>query len=321
MQYSRIVPLLVLLLLGSACSRPDAVSNSNSAPAPSSIRGLSLSPEEYSAEGLGKFFKNFPEAGSYISWAGPAKDLNQPSGSPNLVLTRANEKGLVPIIIVSPGEADLQNDGDWKIWRDQLVVFAKNSQVPYLGIGNETNKNLSPTALQYFAGQFQLLVDDIHQTSPQTKVFTVLQLEWMKGLRGGLFGAKNDPAKTQWDILASFRFGDLIAFSSYPGLIYKNPSDIPETYYSDIVQHTDRPLAFTELGWFRTGPKGWESSSGEQVEFIHRFFPLVEPIHPIFTLWSFLYDQTAPAPFTTMGLVPAGQTTSDAWEAWRTTNK
>lgn len=317
MRYSKIVLVLVLLLFGAACSRPQTASNSNSTAAPSSIRGLSLSPEAYTADGLARFFDSFPAAGSYISWAGPASDLYQTSGGANLVLTRAKEKGLTPIIIVSPSEADLQSDGDWKIWRDGIVVFAKNSLVSYLGIGNETNKNLSPAAQQYFAGQYQLLVEDIHRESPQTKVFTVFQLEWMKGLRGGLFGGKNDAAQAQWDLLVSFRFGDLIAFSSYPGLIYGNPRDIPEPYYTDITQHTDRPLALTELGWFRSGPKGWESGTEEQVEFINRFFPLVDPVHPVFTLWSFLYDQAAPAPFTTMGLLPAGKTNSDAWEAWR----
>ena len=60
---------------------------------------------------------------------------------------------------------------------------------------------------------------------------------------------------------------------------------------SEITEHTSLPIAFTEMGWFRHGFTGWESTPDEQAAYIDRYFELSEPIDPVFTIWSFYYDQ------------------------------
>jgi hypothetical protein len=100
-------------------------------------------------------------------------------------------------------------------------------------------------------------------------------------------------------------------------LIYQSPDEIPATYYSDISDNTEKPLAFSEVGWFRTGPKGWASTVTEQTAFIERFFTLTNDLESRFRIWPFVYDQTRAEPFTTLGLLKVDQTTSAAFEAWR----
>ena len=83
-----------------------------------------------------------------------------------------------------------------------------------------------------------------------------------------------------------------------------------------MTDHTDKPVLFTESGWFRVGPMGWESSDDEQASFVARFFALMKEVKPLVIIWSFLYDQDVPEPFTTMGLLARGSSGSKAWNAW-----
>jgi hypothetical protein len=52
------------------------------------------------------------------------------------------------------------------------------------------------------------------------------------------------------------------------------------------------------------------------VVFIARFFAPTKEVKPLVTIWSFLYDQDVPEPFTTMGLLAKGSSGSKAWDAW-----
>jgi hypothetical protein len=55
---------------------------------------------------------------------------------------------------------------------------------------------------------------------------------------GGLYGGANDPSKNLWFLLDKFPGADLIAFNTYPGMIYKTPSEIPADYFTGIKAHT-----------------------------------------------------------------------------------
>ena len=64
-------------------------------------------------------------------------------------------------------------------------------------------------------------------------------------------------------------------FHHYPGLFYRDVSDIPAEHYSEILSNISKPVAFTEIGWHSSdSPTGWESSESEQAEFINKFFEL-----------------------------------------------
>ena len=89
----------------------------------------------------------------------------------------------------------------------------------------------------------------IHQASPNTQFFTSFQLERLSGLRGGLYGGTNNLHTNNWSLLDDFSAADLLAFTSYPEIIYRTPSEIPLDYYQTIADHTAKPIAFTELGW------------------------------------------------------------------------
>jgi hypothetical protein len=91
---------------------------------------------------------------------------------------------------------------------------------------------------------------------------------------------------------------------------------MPAGYYADVRNHTEKPVIFTEAGWFSVGPPGWESSEEEEARFVDFYLDQAASLKPGLLIWSFLYDQNVQAPFDTMGLLARNETTSPAWEAW-----
>lgn len=314
MKYALLITCTVLLSVGAGCARTSqSSSQTTTVKVP---RGVSISPDVQAAQPFADFFQRSPEAGSFVSWAGPVTDLGKSQSAPRVLLDQTDEHHQTPIIIVSPSSTDIRSETAWESWSTPVLTFAQEQHIPYLGIGNELNKTLSSTDFKKYADHFTELVQKIHRVSPNTKVFPILQYEWLSGNRGGLFGGKNDDRQAQWSILENLGSADLIAFTSYPGLIYRTPTAIPTSYYSQIREHTTADIAFTEIGWARSGPKGWESSVAIQAQFVDRFFSLTQTLDQQFTLWAFLFDPQAKEPFSSMGLLSAGQSTSPTWEAW-----
>ena len=115
-----------------------------------------------------------------------------------------------------------------------------------------------------------------------------------------------------------FPDADIIGFTTYPGLVFASPDDIPDDYYRRLGDLAGgRPIAFTEMGWQAGGDFGPYSGTPEsQARFVERFGELTERTDVAFVVWSFLFDQAVPAPFDTMGLIAADGTPRPAWERW-----
>jgi hypothetical protein len=130
----------------------------------------------------------------------------------------------------------------------------------------------------------------------------------------------NEPAKPdkeQWFLLEKFKT-DICAFTTYPCLIFKDPSEIPRDYYTEISNYTTKPIAFTEIGWHsEASPLGWESSEAEQAEFIETFHSITKDMNVEITIWSFLYDQKTIEPFRSMGLLHEDGTARPALDSWQ----
>ena len=306
--------LVVICALGAGCQKP-VVQNTNHSVIPVTERGVALTPKSTKADDFTDFWAKAKQAGTLVEWNGDWNDLYKKGGAPAVVIDQTKKNNLNAIIIAMPGHDDLQKNKP-QAYSDAVTAFAKKNTPAYLGLGNEINKNLNSSELTTFAKWFPDIVKKIHQASPKTKVFTVWQYEWLNGLRGGLFGGVDDPSLAQWKQLAQFPDADLLAFTTYPGLSYKDPVDVPTDYYTRLSQHTSKPVAFTELGWFREGPEEWASSEAEQAMFITQFRTMTKSLHPRFTIWTFLFDQPDQKLFTTMGLLHDDQTSTPAWRAW-----
>ena len=320
-----LIAILTIVVLISGCTQQPSAAPDKSAPAAETLRGISLSPKSFSPQNFTAFFEKAAPVNQVITWAGDWQQLSDEKAAPSVLAQLSSQYGFKPVIITqffSQGSKSLLRpltEETKNSYKTGAVDFAQKFKPEYLGLGIEINilAEASPALFDEYASFFSEVYDAIKQVSPGTKIFTVFQLERMKGLQGGLFGGRSDPSLAQWDLLKKFQKADLIAFTTYPGLIHKSPQEIPEDYYDEIAAQTKKPTAFTEIGWFREGPVGWESSAEEQAAFIKKFFQISKNTQPHFIVWSFLYDQKIQEPFSTMGLLKNSEETSPAWEAWK----
>lgn len=289
-----------------------ALTSTTPSQTPKALIGFSLSPLSYSATDFTNFFVKATQLGNTVSWQGDWHDLTKTSSTAITLISLSKTYHFTPVLVVSaPATADQV------VYKTAVVNFVNSYKPPYLGLGNEINTTANQKIINTNA--FSRLFADIRSAVPaSTKLFTTFQLEQLKGLNGGLYGGSNNTANNLWSWLDKFPTADLIAFTTYPGVIYKNVADIPANYYQEIAQHTAKPVAFTEAGWSsdNTAP-GWNSTQGAQSQFINYFFTEAKLLKPNIVIWTFLYDQNVDEPFTQMGLIDkTGDKTS--LQTWKT---
>lgn len=304
------------------------------------LKGVSLTPKSNSADDFNEFFIKAEQAGSMISWAGDWNELadKEKDSAPFVLSSLSTSYKFTPLVEAqfftqSSGKLLRTLDDNTKeVYKKSAVEFAGKYKPNYFAMGIEINMlfESSPSDFKEFAVFYNETYSAIKEVSPTTKVFTIFQLERMKGLKGGLFGdadnknAPNFPNETYWFLLDQFR-SDIAAFTSYPSLIFKNPSEIPSDYYSEISKHTSKPIAFTEIGWHSGSigleQTGWESSQEEQAQFAARFFELADGLDTEFVIWPFMYDKDANNAgvnvlFNSMGLHDKEGKEKKAWNVW-----
>ena len=289
-------------------------------------KGVSYSPKSLTntADAL-DFWKKAGQMGTVVRSGGDWMGFNEGGKISEVVVEFSEEYGLFPVIEVNFFNQDTGkllrpfSEVNQKAYIEAAVDFVSRYKPPYLGIGVEidTFYRAVPEQFEAFAALFSEVYDAIKEAFPSTLVFTTFQYERFIGLRGGIFGGTNDTSKNNWNLLDKFPKADFIAFSTYPGLIYKDPSNIPSDYYLRIKGHTSKTVAFTEIGWqSNKAIKGWESSEKEQSRFIERFFDLTSDLDMRLAIWVHMYSQIKSEPFTSMALRNADGLAKLAWDAW-----
>ncbi|NIT04408.1 hypothetical protein GTO10_05925 [Candidatus Saccharibacteria bacterium] len=291
-------------------------------------KGVSYSPKNPISNR--DFWEKAKDAGSVVRSGGDWIDFNADGKISETVVEFSRQNGLLPIIEVNFFNQDTGEllrpftEENKNAYKAAAVDFANRFKPPYFGIGVEidTFERKVPGEFDVFAALFAEVYDAIKEVSPATQVFTTFQYERLNGFGGGIFGGTNDPSAADWQLLDKFPKADFISFTTYPGLIYKNPSDIPADYYSRIKNHTGKPVAFTEIGWFSgANIPGWGSSEAEQAEFINRFFELTSSLDLQLAVWIHIYQQISTEPFATMSLIRTDGIAKPAWSVWVETSR
>ena len=318
----KILTLIILgLMLG--CSEDE---NEPVAPPvePERLKGVSISPRSGSVGDFLAFYAEADSAGDLKTWAGDWVELGIPNGPPAQTVLNGPTYHYTPVLIAqffTQGTGELLrplHDSTKQVYKNYAASFAQTYQPPYMAFGIEINMlyEHSPADFNDYVAFFPDVYDTVKLHSPETVVFTIFQLEKMKGLNGGLFGGINDTTNTTWFLLDQFPDADYIGITTYPCLVFQDPSIIPADYYTSVSNHTSKPIAITEMGWHtQASPAGWESSEAEQAAFVARFFDISDVSTLEFVIWSFLYDpDTNESVFGTIGL--KDRTTGLAKQAW-----
>jgi hypothetical protein len=182
---------------GTAVTTGPAASGPSSAPA--TLYGVSLSPRSFQGDGFTSFFDDAKQVGEVVGWYGDWAQLGDKSASPAAVAQLASRYGYTPLFIANlydeqTGVLRPLDAANLQAYKDAAAAFARQYKPAYLGFGIEVNVLWErwPDDFEKFVNLFSETYDIVKAASPQTRVFTVFQLERMKGLQGGLFGGKND---------------------------------------------------------------------------------------------------------------------------------
>lgn len=321
--------LLVLLLAG--CSKPGAeetprdgyvspTAPRDAPPAGPMMMGVSLSPKSFSATDFPRFFEEAKPLARVILWGGQGDALGDNESAAHVAAGLAKAYGFTYAAQVSyRSDAPFDAARQEKALRD-VVAFAEAREPAYLVLGVEVDRAYEEDRAYFdaFATWYGDAYDAVKNASPSTKVFPSFQLEHMAGRTGGLFGGAESSAPA-WDLLDRFPRRDLTAFTTYPGLVFADPDDIPQGYYAAARDAARGPIAFTEVGHFAAmSAPGWESSPEEQRAFVERFLRDADEVDARLAIWLHLHDQPSLSlePFRSMGLIAADGAHRPAHGAW-----
>jgi hypothetical protein len=159
-------------------------------------------------------------------------------------------------------------------WIAEAKMIAQEFEPEYFSLGNEINDYFlfHPEDVDVYLSLFDSAYREIKEVSPDTKVFVV-------------FSYNHLIDNHQWELLEIFSTHvDLIGLTTYPWQHYASPEEIDMAYYSQLNDHLDRPIAFTEIGWPST------SSEQDQAAFLTRFVELIAENEVEMVNWLFLHE-------------------------------
>jgi hypothetical protein len=173
-------------------------------------------------------------------------------------------------------DAGLDDPAFREAWVAESRFLAEEFQPGYFSLGNEVNDYfyLHPEDLDSYLSLYDEAYSEIKKVSPDTKVFVV-------------FSYTHLVENGQWELIEKFNVrSDLIGLTTYPWKQYETPEEIPQDYYLRIMEYTDKPIAFTEIGWPST------NSESEQAEFLGVFLERTDGMDIEMINWLFLHEIT-----------------------------
>jgi hypothetical protein len=198
--------------------------------------------------------------------------------------------------------------------------IARNYQPEYMAIGVEMNLYHARNEEDF--ANFQTLYDEayaiVKQHSPETQVTVTLQYE---DLLGEL--PREDQHHDNSYLIRTFDL-DFVAISTYPSLVWDDPANIPDDYYSDLQAYADdKPIAISAMG-YASGAQGNAAAGSEnaQAGYLARMLEEVESLEMPFAVWYAIWDpayaaDTAFAVFQSIGLLRTDKTEKFAWQVWQ----
>ena len=249
--------------------------------------------------------------GRLIAFHSPWRDSVADAGSyPELALfamAARSDYGVEPALgfgwAAGDGTADLLSESDMvdNSWTNaesraeflgMVTDFARDYQPRLLFLGNEVNSWYwtDPAGWADWLDVLGEAYDSIKAVSPGTIVYTVFQLERLKGLGSGTAGWMDPPHWNLVDDVAASGKVDAIGFTSYPYLEFATPGAIPADYYDEIALHWDGPVIFTEVGWPAAAFAPFPGSEADQDAFVDTFLGLSSGLPIEYACWLFLHD-------------------------------
>ncbi len=161
-------------------------------------------------------------------------------------------------------------------YRDYVLAVARKLQPDYIGLAAETNlirQAAAPTVYDAVVQAANEAAADLRAANVTAPLLISVQVETAWGVLAGsgpYVGAETD--------FSDFAFMQILGLSSYPYFGYARPEDIPDDYYSRILNGRSMPAMVCEGGWASTGVGAITSSPQKQARYITRHAELLDSI-------------------------------------------
>ena len=211
-------------------------------------------------------------------------------------------EGVLPLVAIGYEFDDITEtyfEEHSQAFHAMVLEVVSKYDLPYMIIGVEVNRlhtHYGEKVFLDFVETYRNMYDAVKAEKPQVKVFPVFQLEYMKGA-AYLTGMQIEP---QWELLNLFDGKmDLVGFTIYPFIEYLDLNDVPENYYEEILDHTDLPIAITEMGWpsedlvFEEDTVVVSGNQQAQVDFLLSILKATKSMDIDLLMYSFLHDLPA----------------------------
>ncbi len=211
-----------------------------------------------------------------------------------------------------------------QVYRDYVLTFVEKFRPDYIGLAAETNlirKAAAPAVYTAVVQAANAAAADLAANSVTEPVLISVQVEtaWgVLGSSGPYVGIETD--------FQDFPFIDVLGLSSYPYFSFSQPEDIPEDYYSRLLNGRSIPAAVCEGGWNSVGFAGMTSSPEKQERYITRHADLLDRIAAVAAIQTLFADidlDSLPPPlpenlpfFTSIGLTEMDFNAKPALTAW-----
>lgn len=190
---------------------------------------------------------------------------------PNDGLSRGQEAPQLRALGRSIAEPAVQD-----AYRRYVAAFARRFQPEVIGLAAETNlvRKMAPPAL--YAGVVRAAnaaAADLRAAGSTAVLLTSVQVEtaWGGLPQGGPYaGIEKD--------LADFPFIKMLGLSSYPYFAYAQPEDIPDAYFSRLLNGRKLPVMIVEGGWTSASVGPVHSSPQLQARYLARLAQLADGV-------------------------------------------
>jgi hypothetical protein len=177
-------------------------------------------------------------------------------------LNRREFQGLPPALAGS----DFSTPEVRAAFKNFALRLAREFQPRYLGLASEINTYLDayPADAENYRSLYRETYAAVKEEFPDTQVFVTFQWDDLNRLDGD-----GTPYEVKWDQVEAFEpYLDVWAISSYPYFFFETPGDVPEDYYTPLLDRTEKPLAVAESGWTSESVESWRGSPAYQSDYL-----------------------------------------------------
>lgn len=272
--------MVALALAGLGCAPGGAVStaplpNAEVFPPGKTAYGFFPSPPNPSFLGILNHFRDLGDHADFIliqpaipweAMRAPGTEEAQAQTDLRNQVTLASQNGLGAIFVVDPlnglnrrefmglpvgWEPSFANAEVRRAFTEFALWIAREFHPQYLGLASEINTYLDahPDDVQPYLSLYREVYAAIKDVSPETQVFVTFQWEDLNNVFPEIAEGRR-AYETNWDQVEAFEPElDVWVISSYPFIAFPSGADIPDDYYTPLLERTSKPLALGEGGY------------------------------------------------------------------------